>query len=102
MTATRPTIGPTQAPEIETWPRIASITTQVTSPIAAAAFVFTKAKDAIPLNSKTERNSCAFTQTKFYFAELAEPPLNPNHPTQSKHVPKIVNGKLCATVLLGS
>ena len=52
VTATRPTIGPTHAPEIETWPRIASITTQVTSPIAAAALVFTNAKDARPLNPK--------------------------------------------------
>jgi hypothetical protein len=49
VTTTSPTMGPTQAPEIDTWPRIASMTTQVTRPAAAAAFVFTNASAAKPL-----------------------------------------------------
>ena len=51
VTATRPMIGPTHAPEIEMWPRIASMTTQVTSPAAAAACEFISARAARPLQS---------------------------------------------------
>ena len=57
VTATRPTIGPTQAPEIDTWPRIASITTHVTSPEAAAACVLINANEAKSLK-KVEAEPC--------------------------------------------
>ncbi len=50
--ATKPTIGPTHAPDTVTWPRIASITDHVTNPAAAAAIEFTKANAAIPLTKK--------------------------------------------------
>lgn len=51
-------IGPTHAPEIETFPRIASINVQVINPAAADVYVLTIANDANPLkNTKNDEFS---------------------------------------------
>ena len=90
---TRPIIGPTHAPDTDTWPRIASIKTHVINPAAAAAFVFTNATDAKPLKYNKENNF--FFQFNFnYLAAFAEPALNPIQPTHNKQVPRTVNGRL--------
>ena len=47
--ATKPMIGPKQAPEMEMWPRMASMITHVVSPVAAAAWVLISASAAKPL-----------------------------------------------------
>ena len=101
VTATRPTMGPTQAPAIEMCPRIASITTQVVSPPAAAICVLTSANAARPLETFHHVILLVFVFVP-YLAPLADPPLNPDQPTHNSDVPRMVNGRLCAAVLFGS
>src|SRR6266700_213797 len=76
--ATSPTTAPVAAPTAVAWPpRAYSMRSQAIIAAAAAAWVVTNALAATPS------------------AASADPPLNPNQPTQRSAAPNVVSTTLC-------